>query len=303
MTPQALLAPARLARKPILASQSDERLVDLVRAGYEPAFEAIVARYRGPLIGYCGRFLPEPRAEDVVQQTFVNAYRAMQGSRGELRLRSWLYRIAHNTALNALRDRGLQHEQLHDQLDGVERPDQAFERRQGLRELLASVQALPVRQRDALVLRELEGRSYAEIALELGVSAGAVRQLLNRARATLRQGASALTPTGLITRLPWSEPAEPVTARIAEVCGTGAGALAVKVCATALVTGAVVGGVATLPRDDSGPHTASAAESAPSMEQGHCVRPASRAPARATVRASAASAPRASAPVRAAAKR
>ncbi|MFN2616218.1 MAG: RNA polymerase sigma factor [Thermoleophilaceae bacterium] len=264
MTPQALLAPARLARKPILATQSDERLVDLVRAGYEPAFEAIVARYRAPLVRYCGRFLPEPRAEDVVQQTFVNAYAAMQGGNGELRLRGWLHRIAHNTALNALRDRGLQHEQLNDQLDGVERPDQALERRQGLRDVLTAVQALPNRQRDALVLRELEGRSYEEIALELGVSGGAVRQLLNRARTTLRNGASAITPAGLVTRIPWSEPTGPVAARIAELCGAGAGALAAKVCATALVTGAVVGGVAALPKDGRDERTATAADSAPS---------------------------------------
>jgi DNA-directed RNA polymerase specialized sigma24 family protein len=109
MTPQALLAPARLAGQTILRSQTDERLVDLVRAGYEPAFEAIVARYRRPLLRYCERFFSAERAEDVVQQSFVNAYDSMLRSRGELKLRTWLYRIVHNTALNALRDRGLTH--------------------------------------------------------------------------------------------------------------------------------------------------------------------------------------------------
>ena len=66
MAPKSLLAPARLAGRPVLRSQSDARLVDLVRAGSEPAFEAIVARYRGPLLRYCRRIVPEPRAEDVV---------------------------------------------------------------------------------------------------------------------------------------------------------------------------------------------------------------------------------------------
>ena len=251
MTPQALLAPARLAGQPILRSQSDERLVDLVRAGYEPAFEAIVARYRRALLRYCERFLSEERAEDVVQQSFVNAYDSMLRHSGELKLRPWLYRIAHNTALNALRDRGLTHEELDENYDGVERPDQAFDRRQGLRDVILAVQALPERQRDAIVLRELEGRSYEEIAAELGVTGGSVRQLLNRARTTLREGVTAVTPFGLLTRIPWAESSEPTSERVAElVAGAGVGAVAAKAAATALVTGALVGGGAALTTEE-----------------------------------------------------
>jgi RNA polymerase sigma factor (sigma-70 family) len=250
MTPRALFHPARLARRPVLSTQSDERLVDLVRAGSEPAFETIVERYRRALMRYVSRLLPPERAEDVVQQAFVNAYEAMQRGDRELNLKPWLYRIAHNTALNALRDRGLRHDQLDERIDGVERPDQALERSQGLREVLVAVQGLPDRQRDAIVLRELEGRSYAEIALALGVTDGAVRQLLNRARNSLRAAAAAVTPMPLLMRLASADSAEPVSARVAEMVGLGAagsGALMVKVCATALVTGAVVGGVAVVP--------------------------------------------------------
>jgi RNA polymerase sigma factor (sigma-70 family) len=250
MTPRALLAPGRLAGRPILRTQSDERLVDLVRAGSEPAFEAIVARYRRPLLRYCSRILSEERAEDAVQQTFVRAYGAMRKNSAELNLKPWLYRIAHNTALNALRDRGLRHEELPDQLDGVEQPDQAIERSQDLRAVVSAVQELPERQRDAIVLRELEGRSYDEIASELGVTDGAVRQLLNRARNTLREAATALTPGWLVARVPpGGGGGEPMAVRVAELCGAGsAGAAAAKVCATALVTGAVVsGGVAMGP--------------------------------------------------------
>jgi RNA polymerase sigma factor (sigma-70 family) len=155
MTPDALLAPARLAGQPILRTQSDERLVDLTRAGSQPAFEAIVARYRRPLLRYCARILTEERAEDAVQQTFVRAYGAMRKNDSELNLRPWLYRIAHNTALNALRDRGLRHEELSEELDGVERPDQVLERAEGLQAVVSAVQELPERQRDAIVLREL----------------------------------------------------------------------------------------------------------------------------------------------------
>jgi RNA polymerase sigma factor (sigma-70 family) len=247
MTPKALFHPARLARRPVLSTQSDERLVDLVRAGSDPAFEAIVERYRRALMRYVSRLLPPERAEDVVQQAFVKAYEAMHRDTAELNLRPWLYRIAHNGALNALRDRGLRHAELDERIDGVERPDQALERTAGLRELVVAVQALPERQRSAILLRELEGRSYEEIATALGVTDGAVRQLLNRARNSLRAAAAAVTPMPLVTRLASAESTEPVTARMAELVGVGGGALAMKVMATALVTGAVVGGAAVVP--------------------------------------------------------
>jgi RNA polymerase sigma factor (sigma-70 family) len=243
MTPRALFHPARLARRPVLSTQSDERLVDLVRAGSEPAFETIVERYRRALMRYVSRLLPPERAEDVVQQAFVKAYEAMHRDAADLHLKPWLYRIAHNGALNALRDRALSHAQLDERLDGVERPDQALERRTGLRELVVAVQALPERQRDAILLRELEGRSYEEIASALGVTGGAVRQLLNRARNSLRATAAALTPAPLVERVAAGDSAEPV----AELVGLGGSALAMKVCATALVTGAVVGGAAVVP--------------------------------------------------------
>ena len=161
MTTKSLLHPARLARRPVLSTQSDARLVDLVRAGYDPAFETIVDRYRRQLLRYAGRILPGERAEDVVQLAFVNAYEAMRRDTRELDLRPWLYRIVHNLALNALRDRRPAASELSEQLDGVERPDQALERTQGLREVLAAVQALPARQRDAIVRASSRGAATA----------------------------------------------------------------------------------------------------------------------------------------------
>jgi RNA polymerase sigma factor (sigma-70 family) len=271
MTPRALFHPARLARRPVLSTQSDERLVDLVRAGSDPAFEAIVERYRRALMRYVSRLLPPERAEDVVQQSFVKAYEAMHRDAAELNLRPWLYRIAHNGALNALRDRALGHAELDERIDGVERPDQALERTTGLRDLVVAVQALPERQRSAILLRELEGRSYEEIAVTLGVTDGAVRQLLNRARNTLRAAAAAITPMPLVTRLASADSTEPVTARMAELVGVGGGAVAMKVMATALVTGAVVGGAAVVPdigREQSSGVGAEAAEAADGRSTG-----------------------------------
>ena len=232
MTPRRLIEPARLASTTVLRGQSDERLIDLTRAGNERAFEAIVQRYRRPLLRYCSRILPPGRAEDAVQQAFLSAYKAIAEGDRDLKLKPWLYRIAHNSALNLLRQNGWNHEQLDEQFDGVLRPDQAVESSERVRSLVASVKRLPERQRDAIVLRELEGRSYEEIAVALGVTDGAVRQLLNRARTTLRAGATALTPYGLAERL--------------AALGGGAGDAAslAKVGTAVLVAGAVATGTA-----------------------------------------------------------
>jgi RNA polymerase sigma factor (sigma-70 family) len=287
MTPRHLLAPARLAGSTLLGTQNDERLVDLCRAGSEPAFEAIVSRYRSPLLRYCSALLGPERAEDVVQQAFVNAHDAMRRDERPLRLRPWLYRIAHNLAHNALRDgalrsRALREEPLGDGGLVADQPDVEVERRERLRAVLASVQELPARQRDALLLRELEGRSYEEIADALGVGGGAVRQLLNRARTTLRTAATAVTPVGLLLRLPGSGTGEPVAARVAELTGAaGAGTVAAKVAATALVTGAVAGGAAVGPLGDTDgqPPRDRPRAVAPAEEAGGAPAPVAPAPA------------------------
>src|SRR4051794_2911318 len=201
LPPKSLTEPARHAGTALLRSQTDSRLVDLTRDGNERAFEAIVQRYSRPLLRYCSRILPAARAEDAVQQAFLSAHRAIHAGDAELNLRPWLYRIAHNAALNLLRQTGFDHEEMSEEIDGVETPPQAFERGERLKSVVAAVRDLPERQRDAIVLQAMEGRSYEEIAAELGVSDGAVRQLLNRARNTLREAAAALTPSGLLTRI------------------------------------------------------------------------------------------------------
>src|SRR4051794_8005828 len=193
-------SPARFAGGAILASQSDQRLVELVRAGNERAFEAIVDRYRKQLVRFCGRILPESRCEDAVQQAFINAHAALLGSDEPLQLKAWLYTITRNAALNMLRQNGWNYEQIPLDFDGVRRPDQVFEERIELQQTVAAVNDLPERQRSALVMRELEGRSYDEIALALGANDGAVRQLLNRARVSLRNAASLVMPPPIVAR-------------------------------------------------------------------------------------------------------
>ena len=106
MTPRALFHPARLARRPVLSTQSDERLVDLVRDGNEPRLRDDRGALPAGADGVLSRLLSPERAEDAVQQAFVNAYDAMHSGDAEIDLRPWLYRIAHNAALNALRAAG-----------------------------------------------------------------------------------------------------------------------------------------------------------------------------------------------------
>jgi RNA polymerase sigma factor (sigma-70 family) len=238
--------PARLAGSAILALQSDERLVRLFRSGHERAFDAIVERYRKPLVRFSAGILPESRTEDAVQQAFINAHTALLSSDEPVQLRPWLYTITRNASLNMLRQNGWNYEQIPLDFDGVRRPDQVFEQRIELQETVAAMNALPARQRDALVMRELEGRSYDEIAATLGANDGAVRQLLNRARVTLRSAASAVVPAPLVARAAASMPPSDGR-RLAEILG-GVGAAGIaKAGATALVAGSLVVGAVNAP--------------------------------------------------------
>src|SRR3954447_5660571 len=244
--------PARVAGSAVFACQSDARLVGPVHEGHERAFQAIVHRYRRPLLRYCSQILPESRTEDAVQQAFINAHSALQGGERPLQLKAWLYTIARNAALNMLRQNGWSYEQIPLDFDGVRRPDQVFEQRIELQQTVAALNELPERQRDALVMRELEGRSYAEIAAALSANDGAVRQLLNRARVTLRNAASMLLPPPIAARAAASMPGGDGR-RLAELFG-GLGAAGVaKAGATAVLAGSLVVGAvkAPLPLGDS----------------------------------------------------
>jgi RNA polymerase sigma factor (sigma-70 family) len=182
----------------LLATQSDARLVDLARHGHERAFEAFVQRYRRPLLGYCRRvLLPEARAEDALQQALLQAWVALQRGDEVRDARAWLYRIVHNTALNALRSSGYDYAELTEALSGTHAPHEDLDRRIAVREALAGLAALPEQQREALLRTAVEGASHADAAAEMGVSEGALRGLVYRARASLRTAVTALTPMPL----------------------------------------------------------------------------------------------------------
>jgi RNA polymerase sigma factor (sigma-70 family) len=233
--------PTGRLRAPLLWLQSDDRLARLAADGLDSAFEHLVRRHRPKLVRACSRILPGPQAEDAVQQSLLNAHQALRRNGAPERFEPWLHQIAVNAALKELR-RTPDDLPLDEALViGVEQPPESQERRETLQQTIAAIGALPVRQRRALILRELEGRSHAEIARSLGLSSGAVRQLIHRARSSVRSAVSALIPYPLLIRLVGIEG----QARVAELVGGGAaGAVAGKALVAVVVAGGVAGGVA-----------------------------------------------------------
>jgi RNA polymerase sigma factor (sigma-70 family) len=236
-----------LLSNPLLRAQSDDRLAELAAAGHDRAFEAIVERYRRPLARYLRRLLSEPLAEDVLQATFVRAWQAL-GSGTEVReLRPWLYRIAHNQAVNALRAAGAALPAAAEEPIAAS-TETEVEARDELRRTLAGIGTLPDRQRAALVAIAVADRAHADVAAELGLSDGALRQLLLRARTALRTAATALTPYPLVS---WLSAGQEIGAsRVAEVAaGAGGIGVGVKAGAAVLAAGALVAGAPAL-RDE-----------------------------------------------------
>jgi RNA polymerase sigma factor (sigma-70 family) len=248
MKSAALRHPARLAGASLLRLQSDARLAELAVTGHEAAFDAIVDRYRTPLMRYCAGIVGPSRAEDAVQQTLINAHEAMTRTDEVRHLKPWLYRIAHNAALNVLRavkdDVPLDEAALgaHAGDMGARGPAESFERSEQFRETLAALQALPERQRAALVLRELEGRSHEEIAAALGVTKGSARQHLMRGRAAVRSAVTAVTPYPLVARLADMLSGSGSAGWVDAAAGAGASATLMKLGAGVAATGALVGG-------------------------------------------------------------
>ncbi len=270
---------ARIFIGPALRAQPDRRLVDLVRNGYDAAFEEIVRRYRRPLDRFAAAIVGG-RSEDVTQDAFSKALPALRGSEAEIDLRPWLYRIVRNTALNDLRDQAPAATELSEALPGGRSAAAEAEAREELTELMDRLRALPEPQRAALVMRELEGLSHEEIAAALGVSGGAARQAIYRARAALRDGLGLLLPMPVLRAL--VEHGDVAAASGAVAAGAGAstaggaalgglGGGAVKAgIATVLVAGTVGAGVAVQhERGREGPEPAAAeAAVSPKDERG-----------------------------------
>ena len=180
-----------------LQDLDDNALVTSYLGGTSRAFDLIVERYQSRLLNFVYRTVGDrERAEDLVQEVFVRVYRHLARFDRSKKFSTWIYTIASNLAKNELRNRARNPLVLFQTMtsgwededrplefeDPGARPDDAFERRH-LRDLVdAAVRRLPVHHRQVFVLRELEGRSYEEIAEMTKCNLGTVKSRLNRAR-------------------------------------------------------------------------------------------------------------------------
>ena len=192
----ALAAPqrARATGGPLLRLRSDEQLVRMFRMGSEEAFRVIHDRYRPRLYAYARQMLAGSKqdAEDALQDVFVRAYAALRADAREVSLRAWLYRIAHNRCIDELRRPPLPAPEVLELIrPPASDPMAVAEQRETLRRLVADVRRLPEQQRSALLMREITGMSYGDLAGALDVSVPAVKSLLVRARVGLAAAAEA----------------------------------------------------------------------------------------------------------------
>ena len=169
------------------------RFLDRLRAGDAPAFEELVMTYQHRVFGVALRMLGNAaEAEEVAQEAFVRAHRALGDFRGDAKLSTWLYAITSRLCLNRLAtgERRLTRqgeEALLRLSDAGPRPDAALERRELESALGRAIAELPEDRRIVVVLRDIEGLSYEEIAQVLELELGTVRSRLHRARADLKE--------------------------------------------------------------------------------------------------------------------
>jgi len=174
---------------------SDQRLVERVQKGDNGAFDLLVLKYQHKIVNLVMRYVRDPElAQDITQEAFIKAYRALPRFRGDSAFYTWMYRIAVNTAKNHLaaqRRRPMDIEldlqdpeqyELHARLKETDTPEGVTLSNELLEIVERAIAALPEDLRTAIVLRELEGMSYEEIAQAMECPVGTVRSRIFRAR-------------------------------------------------------------------------------------------------------------------------
>ncbi len=176
-------------------TDSDQMLVERVQRGDRSAFDMLVRKYQHKIIKLISRYVHDStEALDVAQEAFIKAYRAIPGFRGDSAFYTWLYRIAINTAKNHLvaesrrpLDHGvdLQDPEQYDmqaRLRDMDTPERLLLTEEIQRTVETAIEQLPEDLRTAIILREIEGMSYEEIAQAMSCPVGTVRSRIFRAR-------------------------------------------------------------------------------------------------------------------------
>jgi len=177
------------------SEQLDEDLVLRVQRGDKSAFDLLVIKYQHKIVQLVNRYIKDPsEAQDVAQEAFIKAYRALGNFRGDSAFYTWLYRIAINTAKNYLVSRSRRSsdyqvdiqdaEALENapQLQGMETPERLLLNQEIVDTIKTAIDKLPEEMRTAIMLREFEGMSYEEIAEAMDCPVGTVRSRIFRAR-------------------------------------------------------------------------------------------------------------------------
>ena len=175
-------------------NELDLELVKRVQRGEKSAFDLLVLKYQHRIGAVISRFVPDhAEAQDIAQESFMRAYRALHNFRGDAQFYTWLYRIAVNTAKNHLVAMKRRPPTSDVEVDDAEHftgarmqdndtPEHELLREEIAREVSETVAALPEELRQAITLREVEGLSYEEIAETMDCPIGTVRSRIFRAR-------------------------------------------------------------------------------------------------------------------------
>ncbi|EQD61981.1 RNA polymerase, sigma-24 subunit, ECF subfamily [mine drainage metagenome] len=181
-------------------NETDRMLVERVQQGDTRAYDLLVRKYQHKIVALVSRYINDwTECEDIAQEAFIRAYRAIGSFRGESQFYTWLYKIAVNTAKNHLVSQGrrpptddigiedAQHVQSAEALRDCATPEHELLRQEIEQTVFSTVQALPEDLRMAITLREVEGMSYEEIAEVMNCPIGTVRSRIFRAREAIEQ--------------------------------------------------------------------------------------------------------------------
>ena len=180
-----------------LGGLADGELVQSALAGREISFEELVRRYQRPIAAYVYRMVGDyDAALDLTQEVFIKVYNSLTRYRSEFKFSTWIYKIAHNAAIDHLRRHAVRDQALTSGIDGERRevliesrrltPEQESERKERRTEIESVVQLLPAAYRELIVLRHSQDLSYDEIAEVTGLPLGTVKNRLFRARESMR---------------------------------------------------------------------------------------------------------------------